>query len=105
MRLGLILLSLLGLFSSSYQIQGPEPVSLPLAPMPELKDLGLAGPIQTLIIDPGHGGKDPGAVGDNSLEKDVTLGVGLKLKEFVNQNLPQVKVVMTRESDEFIPLY
>ncbi|MEL7534682.1 MAG: N-acetylmuramoyl-L-alanine amidase [Bacteroidota bacterium] len=105
MRLGLILLSLLGLFSSSYHIQGPEPASRAAVPMPQLQDLGLAGPIRTLIIDPGHGGKDPGAVGASTYEKDVALGVGLKLKEIVNQNLPQVKVVMTRESDDFIPLY
>lgn len=105
MRLGLILLSLLGLFSSSYHIGGPETISRHEVPMPELQDLGLAGPIRTLIIDPGHGGKDPGAVGDDTYEKNVALGVGLKLREIVNAQLPNIKVIMTRETDEFIPLY
>lgn len=105
MRFGLFLLSLLGLFSSSYHLGGPGPAGRASIPTPELRDLGLAGPIRTLIIDPGHGGKDPGAVKGSSYEKDVTLGVGLKLRSMVERNLPNVKVVMTRETDDFIPLY
>jgi N-acetylmuramoyl-L-alanine amidase len=59
--------------------------------------------IRTIVIDPGHGGKDPGAVGYNSLkEKEVVLAVGLKLKKKLEEKGFIVK--MTRSSDEFIEL-
>ena len=62
-------------------------------------------PIQTLIIDPGHGGKDPGAVGARYYEKDLALQIALKLRDKVREEMPEVKVVMTREDDTFIELY
>jgi N-acetylmuramoyl-L-alanine amidase len=59
--------------------------------------------IKTIVLDPGHGGKDPGAIGHNSLkEKDVVLSVGLKLKNKLEEKGFAVK--MTRSSDEFIEL-
>lgn len=59
---------------------------------------------QTIVIDPGHGGKDPGAKGKHGLqEKDIVLDVGHRLKELVEKKLG-AKVVMTREDDVFIPL-
>ncbi len=52
----------------------------------------------TVVIDPGHGGRDPGKVGVNeALEKDINLNIALKLKEFLNLN--DVNVVMIREED------
>jgi len=57
-----------------------------------------------LIIDPGHGGKDPGAVSKDIREKDVVLGVGLKLGKYMNENFPDVKVIFTRNTDVFVPL-
>lgn len=57
-----------------------------------------------VVIDPGHGGKDPGAVNKNIREKDIVLGIGLKLGKLINENYPEVKVVFTRSSDVFIPL-
>ncbi len=57
-----------------------------------------------VIIDPGHGGKDPGAVNKNVREKDVVLGVGLKLGKYITENFPDVKVIYTRSTDVFIPL-
>lgn len=57
-----------------------------------------------VIIDPGHGGKDPGAVAKGVREKDVVLGVGLKLGKFMNENFPDVKVIFTRNTDVFVPL-
>ena len=57
-----------------------------------------------LVIDPGHGGKDPGAVSKDIREKDVVLGVGLKLGKYMNENFPDVKVIFTRNTDVFIPL-
>jgi N-acetylmuramoyl-L-alanine amidase len=59
--------------------------------------------IKTIVIDPGHGGKDPGAVGHKGLkEKDVVLSVGLKLKKELEEKGFTVK--FTRSKDEFIEL-
>lgn len=58
----------------------------------------------TLVIDPGHGGKDPGAVGKISQEKDLNLKLALRVGKLVNEQYPDVKVVYTRSSDVFIPL-
>ncbi len=60
-----------------------------------------------IVIDPGHGGKDPGAldVDDKSVEeKDIILSVSVKLKEMIADQIPNVSVTMTREKDVFIPL-
>ena len=57
-----------------------------------------------VVIDPGHGGKDPGAVSKSIREKDVVLGIGLKLGKLINENYPDVKVVFTRNTDVFVPL-
>lgn len=62
------------------------------------------GPIQTLIIDAGHGGKDPGSLGSRHYEKDLALAIARNLKQIVNENLPHIRVVMTRESDRFVSL-
>ncbi len=60
--------------------------------------------IQTIVIDPGHGGMEPGALGKyGTLEKDVALALGLKLKNVIEKNLP-VRVVLTRENDVSISL-
>jgi N-acetylmuramoyl-L-alanine amidase len=58
----------------------------------------------TVVIDPGHGGNDPGAVSKNIREKDVVLGIGLKLGKLISENNPEVKVIFTRNTDVFIPL-
>jgi len=61
--------------------------------------------LDTIIIDPGHGGKDPGTVGDGSLmEKDIVLDIGRQLKKLLEQSGLFQNVVMTRESDVFVPL-
>jgi len=61
--------------------------------------------IHTIVIDPGHGGKDSGAPGKISKEKDIVLAISLKLGKIIEENIPDVKVVYTRKTDEFIPLY
>lgn len=58
----------------------------------------------TLVIDPGHGGKDHGAIGVYSREKDLTLKFGLAFGKLVEQRCPDVKVIYTRKTDVFIPL-
>lgn len=60
--------------------------------------------IRRIVVDPGHGGHDPGAVGPNGIqEKDVVLAIGLRLRELFREELG-VDVVMTRSTDVFIPL-
>ena len=57
-----------------------------------------------VVIDPGHGGHDPGAVGKISKEKNINLNVALKLGRQIKKNCPDVKVIYTRDRDIFIPL-
>ena len=60
--------------------------------------------IRRIVIDPGHGGHDPGAIGPTGLkEKDVVLAIALKLRELLKDQLG-LDVVMTRSTDVFIPL-
>lgn len=62
------------------------------------------GRIKKIVIDPGHGGHDPGAIGKGGLkEKDVTLKLGRLLREKLHAKLGS-KIIMTRETDVFIPL-
>ena len=58
----------------------------------------------TLVIDAGHGGKDPGAIGRFSREKNINLSVAKALGQLVEKNCPDVKVIYTRKNDVFIPL-
>ena len=57
-----------------------------------------------LVIDAGHGGKDPGAIGTYSKEKNINLNVALKVGELINRNCPDVKVIFTRKTDVFVQL-
>lgn len=57
-----------------------------------------------VVIDAGHGGKDPGAIGRLSREKDINLSVALKLGKQIKNNCKDVRVVYTRSTDVFIPL-
>ncbi|UOD35741.1 N-acetylmuramoyl-L-alanine amidase [Deferribacteraceae bacterium V6Fe1] len=60
--------------------------------------------VKTIVIDPGHGGHDPGASYYGINEKDVVLDVGLYLKELLKSNFNDLNIYMTREQDVFIPL-
>lgn len=60
--------------------------------------------VRTIVIDAGHGGKDPGAVGYGVQEKAINLGVALKLGRMIERELSDVKVVYTRRDDRFIAL-
>ena len=60
--------------------------------------------IRTVVIDAGHGGKDTGALGAISKEKDLNLTVALLTGEYIKKNLPDVKVIYTRERDVFVTL-
>lgn len=60
--------------------------------------------VKTIVIDPGHGGRDSGAIGQSGAkEKDIVLDIGLRLQQLIEETLG-VKVVMTRTKDVFVPL-
>ncbi len=61
--------------------------------------------IKTVVIDPGHGGKDVGAIGKTGLEKDLVLDIALRLGNYIEKNIPGVKVIYTRKTDVFIELH
>ncbi|NQZ77597.1 MAG: N-acetylmuramoyl-L-alanine amidase [Ekhidna sp.] len=60
--------------------------------------------VTKIVIDPGHGGKDPGTIGSYTKEKDVALKVAMKVGEYVEKNIPDVEVIYTRKDDRFIDL-
>ena len=63
--------------------------------------------IKTIVIDPGHGGKDSGTMGTKRFkiyEKHVALSVSLKLGKYISENFPDVEVIYTRNSDVFLEL-
>ena len=60
--------------------------------------------VRIIVIDPGHGGKDPGCNGINCKEKDVALAVSLKLGKLIEDNIKDVKVIFTRKTDVFVEL-
>ncbi len=61
--------------------------------------------IKTVVIDPGHGGHDPGCLGGHSREKHLALGISLKLAAAMEQHYPDLNVILTRDADVFIPLH
>ncbi len=65
---------------------------------------GKGGNVKIIVIDPGHGGKDPGCNGQSSKEKDVSLAVALRLGKLIEENLKDVKVIYTRTTDIFVEL-
>lgn len=61
--------------------------------------------IKTIVIDAGHGGKDPGCHGHkNTREKDVTLAISLKLGRYIEDKFPLINVIYTRKTDVFVEL-
>lgn len=62
--------------------------------------------VKTIVIDAGHGGKDSGAIGKSGyLEKKLVLAVSLKVGKYLEENLKDVEIIYTRDSDEFIELH
>ena len=58
-----------------------------------------------VVIDAGHGGHDPGAVGKNSTEKELVLKMSIKLTDMIQKMYPEIEVIQTRTTDVFIPLF
>lgn len=59
----------------------------------------------TVVIDAGHGGNDPGAIGRRGREKNINLNVALKLGRLIENNCNDTRVVYTRKKDTFVPLH
>jgi N-acetylmuramoyl-L-alanine amidase len=88
-----------GVDTSSMEMQAPFSAR-PLTPEEKRK----VDRLLVIAIDPGHGGEDPGAIGPSGLkEKDVVLAIAMQLRERLNAK-PGVRVLMTRDSDFFVPL-
>ena len=66
---------------------------------------GPAYKLKTVVLDAGHGGRDPGAMVGKVMEKDIALDIVLKLGNYIKKYLPDVNVVYTRDGDYFVPLY
>jgi N-acetylmuramoyl-L-alanine amidase len=81
----------------------PPTARAPVKPAPATARLPARGGPRVVVIDPGHGGKDPGAPGARSHEKDVTLAAARALKARLERT-GRYRVVMTRASDVYIPL-
>jgi N-acetylmuramoyl-L-alanine amidase len=82
----------------------PPPDQSLLLPTPSQPVQPRAKSFKTIVIDPGHGGKDPGARGQRGTEeKDITLKVALKLRDLLSKQ-PGIRVLMTRERDQFVEL-
>lgn len=61
--------------------------------------------VDTVVIDPGHGGIDAGCTSNGVMEKDIVLAIALKLGKYIKQNLDGVEVIYTRTTDRFVKLY
>jgi N-acetylmuramoyl-L-alanine amidase len=79
-----------------------KPIEPPSAAIPPIRPKKAF----VVVIDPGHGGKDPGAVSPDGLlkEKDVTLGIARRLGQIFENAYPHIKVVLTREDDRFMSI-
>lgn len=77
-----------------------DPLGSFIEDIPEMENKELL-----VVIDPGHGGRDPGAIGHNgTLEKRVVLDISRRIRDHLKANYPNIKVRLTRTSDKFIPL-
>jgi N-acetylmuramoyl-L-alanine amidase len=86
--------------------QNPNPESRPRDVLDGLASQRERWNLDVIVLDPGHGGKDWGAIGvTGAREKDITLGVALKLGRLLEKNIKGAKVVYTRKDDRFVTLY
>ena len=86
-------------------VPGAKPTAKPTAKSTQKSQPKPSQQPLVLVIDAGHGGKDPGAVGPGGVqEKQVVLQVAKELRKIIRKNLPQYRVIMTREDDVFVSL-
>ncbi len=81
----------------------PPAASAPRPPERPLTALPPAGAVRTIVVDPGHGGEDTGARGGKITEKDLVLGLALRLKAGIESRFG-FRVLLTRERDENVPV-
>lgn len=93
-------------------IAEPEPDLRDIAPSPESPSVPPDRPgaparaVRTVVIDPGHGGGDPGAKGKSgAIEKDIVLAIGIETARAIRDRDPSIKIILTRSRDEFITLH
>lgn len=91
--IGLTAITLFGSFNTTSSTETPREEKPPIQK------------IKTIVLDAGHGGEDPGAVGKLSREKDIALQVTLKLGALIEKEMPGVKVIYTRNTDIYPKLY
>jgi N-acetylmuramoyl-L-alanine amidase len=83
---------------------GASPPPVASIPHPRSAKRPARPEIKTIVIDPGHGGRDPGAIGRTGIaEKDIVLKIGLKLRELITMHLGN-QVLMTRDHDMYVEL-
>ncbi len=80
------------------------PVSIPFPEIPPEKTRRNYR-IKTIVIDAGHGGHDPGCLGQGSREKHLALAIALKAAEAIRSDHPDIEVILTRDRDVFVPLH
>ncbi|NLR75034.1 N-acetylmuramoyl-L-alanine amidase [Leeia aquatica] len=85
-------------------VQQTKPDTRPNEPTRADDPPPLKGRVVTVMIDPGHGGEDPGAIGSRGTqEKRVTLAIGRRLRQLINEQ-PNMRAALTRDDDFFVPL-
>jgi len=92
------------LYGPESGINRPPATAQPASTQAQAPSLSPPAGLETIVIDPGHGGRDTGAVGPKGLrEKDVVLDIALRLRRLIQKRLG-IRVVMTRTEDVFVPL-
>jgi N-acetylmuramoyl-L-alanine amidase len=90
---------------SARTVQQSTPRASPVEPSAQAAPAPRAHRMPIICIDPGHGGHDPGALSPTGLEeKTVVLQVAKELRQLIQQEMPQYRVVLTRDQDVFVPL-
>ncbi len=79
-------------------------VLLPINSLLAQEDESFYSAIQTVVIDAGHGGKDPGCHGASAKEKHVCLAMAIQLGDLIAKKYPEIKVIYTRKTDVFVEL-
>lgn len=74
-------------------------IALTIINVPAFSQKNTSGKVSTIVIDPGHGGAKPGAIGKQSKEKDIVLSVAKKFGKLIADNYPDVRIVYTRTND------
>ncbi|MEZ4910793.1 MAG: N-acetylmuramoyl-L-alanine amidase [Saprospiraceae bacterium] len=97
-------------FAILLQANGKTPVKITIksnnaTQLEFINDAIIDKKVKKIVIDAGHGGHDPGCKGDHGVEKDLTLAMALKTADLIKSKYADVEVLLTRNTDVFIPLF